>query len=185
MKVKVLICYPDGEEKIEEQELPEIAPEELQARKAERVADSKTALADYLASHPLIWTDGNQYSVTAEKQSLLTSQIALYQTATAAGQSYDLRWNSTGGECTSWTIEKLSALALAIGAYVQPLVSYQQAKELELLACETVEELDGVEVDYDTVHGAASGGEEETDSPTETPDEAESSETEGTDAART
>lgn len=80
---------------------------------------------------------------------------------------------------------------LAIGAYVQPLVSYQQAKELELLACETVEELDGAEVDYDTVHGAASGGEEETGAPTETPteietpDEAESSETEGTDAART
>lgn len=79
MKVKVLICYPDGEQKIEEQELPEIAPEELQARKAERVADSKTALADYLAAHPLTWTDGSQYSVTAEKQSLLTSQIALNQ----------------------------------------------------------------------------------------------------------
>ena len=115
---------------------------------AARVAASKTALADYLASHPLTWVDGNQYSVTAEKQSLLTSQIALYQTANAAGQSYDLRWNSTGGECTSWSIENLSALALAIGAYVQPLVSYQQAKELELLACKTVEELEAVEVDY-------------------------------------
>ena len=148
MKGTVLICYPDGRQELEEQELPDISVEELQARKAERVAASKTALADYLATHPLTWVDGNQYSVTAEKQSLLTAQIALYQTASAAGQAYDLRWNSTGGECTPWTIENLSALALAIGAYVQPLVSYQQAKELEILACQTIEELEGVVVDY-------------------------------------
>ena len=133
---------------------PGIVPEpvvDLDALKAERVAQSKAALAEHLESHPLTWTDGNQYSVTAEKQSLLTSQIALYQTAASAGQPYTLRWNTTGGVCTEWTISDLSALALAIGAYVQPLVSYQQAKEVEIRACETAAALSAIEVDYETL----------------------------------
>lgn len=129
----------------------EMAEPTLDENKAARIAQSKQGLADYLAAHPLTWTDGQSYSVTAEKQSLLTSQIALYQTAQSAGQPYTLRWNPTGGECTEWTIADLSALALAIGAYVQPLVSYQQAKEVEINACTTPEELAAVVVDYAAV----------------------------------
>lgn len=129
----------------------EMAKPTLAESKAARIAQSKQDLADYLAAHPLTWTDGQSYSVTAEKQSLLTSQIALYQTAQSAGQPYTLRWNPTGGECTEWTIADLSALALAIGAYVQPLVSYQQAKEVEINACTTPEELAAVVVDYAAV----------------------------------
>ena len=135
--------------------LPEL---DLLREKTARVAESKTALAEYLAAHPLMWSDGQQYSVTAEKQSLLTAQIALYQMAASAGQPYELHWNPTGGECTVWTIEELSALALAIGAYVQPLVSYQQAKEVEIMACETLEAVNAVEVDYDAVHSGEEVG---------------------------
>lgn len=135
----------------DELEADRAAAVDLDALKAERVVQSKTALAEYLEGHPLTWTDGNQYSVTAEKQSLLTSQIALYQTAAAAGQAYTLHWNTTGGVCTEWTISDLSALALAIGAYVQPLVSYQQAKEVAIRACETAEALAAIEVDYETL----------------------------------
>lgn len=127
---------------------PEI---DLDAIKEEKVAGTKADLKTYLAEHPLTWTDGNQYSVTEEKQSLLTSQLALYQTATAAGQPYTLRWNTTGGVCTEWTYENLVALALAIGAYVQPLVSYQQEKEVEIMACESVEAVDTVVIDYGTL----------------------------------
>lgn len=127
---------------------PEI---DLDAIKDEKVAETKSALKTYLEESPLTWTDGNQYNVTEEKQSLLTSQLALYQTATAAGQPYTLKWNTTGGVCTEWAYEDLAALALAIGAYVQPLVSYQQTKEVDIMNCETVEAVEAVVIDYGTL----------------------------------
>ena len=131
-----------------------IVPEpkiDLNTIKSEKVAKSKAALKTYLEENPLTWTDGNQYNVTEEKQGLLTSQLALYQTATTAGQPYTLKWNTTGGVCTEWAYEDLAALALAIGAYVQPLVSYQQTKEVEIMNCETAEDVEAVVIDYGTL----------------------------------
>lgn len=119
--------------------------------KTAKVIATKEDLEVFLVEHPLTWVDGNQYSVTAEKQSLLTSQLALYQTATVAGQPYELKWNATGQECVVWTYENLCALALAIDEYVQPLVSYQQRKESEIMGCETIEEVMAVVVDYNEV----------------------------------
>lgn len=127
------------------------ATADLASIKIAKVIESKEALEIHLIENPLTWVDGNKYNVTAEKQSLLTSQLALYQTAVAAGQPYELKWNTTGGECTVWEYENLVALALAIGQYVQPLVSYQQAKEVEIMACETVEEIDSIVVNYATM----------------------------------
>lgn len=71
----------------------------LTKAKQSKVAESKTALSTYLAAHPLQWTDGKYYSVTTEKQSLLTSNLALYQISAATGQTFKLTWNSTGDEC--------------------------------------------------------------------------------------
>ena len=127
------------------------ATADLDAIKAAKVVESKEDLEVYLIENPLTWIDGQSYTVTADKQSLLTSQLALYQTAMAAGQPYELKWNPTGGECSVWEYEDLVALALAIGQYVQPLVSYQQAKEVAIMACETVEELDAIVIDYATL----------------------------------
>lgn len=124
---------------------------DLASIKSAKVIESKEALEIYLIENPMTWVDGNQYNVTAEKQSLLTSQLALYQTAVAAGQPYELKWNTTGGKCTIWEYENLVALALAIGQYVQPLVSYQQTKEVEIMACKTVEEIDSIVVNYETM----------------------------------
>ena len=49
------------------------------------------------------------------------------------------------------TIEQITALALQIAAYVKPLVSYQQAKEIEIKDCTTVEAVLAVEVNYGNV----------------------------------
>lgn len=86
-----------------------------------------------------------------EKQSLLANEIATYQLATSAGQDYKLTWNTTGEECVEMTIEQITALALQIAAYVKPLVSYQQAKEIEIKNCATVEAVLAVEVNYGNV----------------------------------
>nr|DAG52553.1 MAG TPA: protein of unknown function DUF4376 [Caudoviricetes sp.] len=135
----------------------EIAVDETEVSKAleefkqSKIVESKTVLSEYLASHSLQWTDGKYYSVTSEKQALLTSNLALYQISTSAGQPFKLTWNSTGDECVEWTYEKLAALALAIGTYVKPFVSHQQELELAIKACATMEELDAIEINYDPV----------------------------------
>lgn len=121
---------------------------DLPVLKAERIAESKAALAEYLTSHPLTWQDGKQYSATAEKQSLLGNALAVYRLAIDAGQSATLSWNATGEECTQWEYDALCTLALAIAAYVKPLVSHQQAIEVAINAAQTVDEVCGVEISY-------------------------------------
>ena len=133
-------------------EIPEYDP--LPNLKSNRIAQSKTDLSTYLESHPLLWTDGEYYSITAEKQAQLTSKIMAATMAQTLSTDYHLTWNSTREVCKEWTLQDLSALAFAIDARVTALVTYQQTKEVEIRNATTQEELDAIEVDYDSV-GAA------------------------------
>lgn len=114
----------------------------------QRIADSKTDLAAWLAENPMTWTDGKKYAVTSEKQAQLTSALAVQQVAQSAGVERELRWNSTGDECTVWQYADLCALALAIAAYVEPRVSIQQAAEVDLRNAATAEEVLSVAWNY-------------------------------------
>lgn len=125
--------------------------EQLAARKAERIAESKARLSDYLLCHPMQWTDGQYYAITAEKQQQLTSKIMSATLAAKTGTPYSLTWNATGEECQAWTLENLTALAFAIDARVTSLVSYQQAREVEMRDASTLEALEAIPVDYDSV----------------------------------
>lgn len=113
-----------------------------------RIADSKADLAAWLSENPLTWTDGKKYAVTSEKQAQLTSALAVQQVAQSAGVERELRWNSTGDECTVWKYADLCALALAIAAYVEPRVSIQQAAEVDLRNAATAEEVLAVAWNY-------------------------------------
>lgn len=126
-------------------------PDTLSENKEARIAQSKTDLATYLESHPLQWTDGNYYSITAEKQAQLTSKIMAATMAQTMSQPYVLTWNSTGEVCKEWELAALSALAFAIDQRVTALVSYQQTQEVAMRNAETQEELDAIVVDYDSV----------------------------------
>lgn len=134
--------------------LTSVAPDpevELAEAKATRIQQSKADLEAYLETHPITWTDGKQYSITREKQQQLTSKILSATLAHQTSMPYELTWNATGAECAPWTLEELAALAFAIDGRVTALVSYQQAKEVAMQAAATLEELEGVKVDYDEV----------------------------------
>ena len=145
--------------KYEDEQIKEKTPSELRVEKTllqnknihlyqeQAIKESKQKLEEHLRTHPYTWTDGNQYSVTQEKQALLTSQLTLY----AMDPKINLHWNATGQECKTWSITSLTSLAKGISNYVNPLVTYQQRKELEILACETIDELNSVVVDYETL----------------------------------
>ena len=135
---------------------PGTMPEpDLEPIKAARISQSKTDLAAYLESHPLQWTDGEYYSITAEKQQQLTSKIMAATMAQTMSADYHLTWNSTGEVCREWTLQDLSALTFAIDARVTALVSYQQHQEVAMRDASTPEELDAIVVDYDSVEVTA------------------------------
>lgn len=123
----------------------------LEEAKDARIAASKSDLETYLAEHPLQWTDGEYYSITAEKQNQLTSKIMAATMAQTLSTDYTLTWNSTGEVCKEWTLQDLSALAFAIDARVTKLVSYQQTQEVAMRNAATMDELNAITVDYGSV----------------------------------
>lgn len=124
---------------------------DIEPIKQQKITQSKTDLATYLETHPLQWTDGEYYSITAEKQSQLTSKVMAATMAQTMSQPYTLTWNSTGEVCKEWELSGLSALAFAIDARVTALVSYQQTQEIAMRNAQTLEELEAIVVDYDSV----------------------------------
>lgn len=131
--------------------------EELQAifksNKERKIIESKQLLAEYLEHHPLISNCHNnieaQYSVTAEKQSLMANNYLTYTIAKQSGLDATLTWNATGQECEIWTEEEFVTLVLQISEYVKPLVALQQSYEVQINKCESQEELDAIEIAYD------------------------------------
>ena len=117
--------------------------------KQEKIEMSKQLLAEWLEDNPMLYTDGKYYSVTAEKQSLLNGNLASYERAKTVNVEYPLKWNSTGSECVSWNYTDLLALSLTIAGYVAPKVSKQQEIELQIKACETVDEINEIVINYD------------------------------------
>lgn len=151
--VRVGMIYNADTGKFKEPEVVPISPmpEDIEGAKAYKITESKDKLAEWLANHPMTYKDGKQYSVTAEKQSLLNGNLSSYERAQGASPSvkYPLRWNATGEECTEWEYEDLVGLSLAIAAYVAPKVAEQQAIEIAINACSTIEELDRVVISYE------------------------------------
>ena len=121
--------------------------------KAFKISQSKQALSDYLATHPISSSCHGgveaTYSIVSDKQQYLISMIAVAQMAQAAGVDYKPSWNATGEECTyDWTADELQQLAFEMETVVRPLVSKQQAIETEINACKTLAKIKAVEISY-------------------------------------
>lgn len=130
----------------------------LEQEKNAKITESKVGLAQFLAENPLLWIDGKRYSITEEKQTLLMSNIASYQIEIQFDPEAELTWNATGEACEQWSFEALCALSVSIAQYVRPLVSYQQKREIEIRKAMTLEELDGIDIDYSEVHAHGKTG---------------------------
>lgn len=128
---------------------PIVTEEQINEYKNKRIIESKTKLAEWLATHPMLFTDGKYYSVTEEKQALLNGNLASYERATELGVEYPLKWNATGSECESWNYNDLLLLSLSIAAYVAPKVAIQQSIEIAIKDCDTIEEIESIDINYD------------------------------------
>ena len=150
----------DGSVYVEPEVVEPVPPTEeelaamFEANKASKINESKMLLADYLERHPLVSACHGgveaTYTVTTEKQTLMASNYLTYTIAKESGiENPVLTWNAAGEECEVWTEEEYVTLVLQTAEYVKPLVALQQSYEVQINACETQEELDGIEIVYD------------------------------------
>lgn len=110
---------------------------------------NKLLFAEYLASHPLTWTDGKEYGVTMEDQSEISLNLSQYQIAVQAGiESPTLEWHARHEECQSWTLENLVALSMSISAAVYPMYRKMQQYKISIYRASSLEELEQVELNY-------------------------------------
>lgn len=123
---------------------PEPPPEpDIEAVKAAAIARTKSWVASELEK-PMIWTDGKSYTVTLEKQNLLSAQLGMYMINTQMGDETPLTWNANGEPCEPWTFEDLRSLANDISAHVAPVVAKQQYAEVEIKHAATMDEINAV-----------------------------------------
>ncbi len=125
----------------------------LESIKATQIAKSKDNLESYLAAHPITSSchggAEKQYTITKDKQALLTQEIAIAQMAVQAGVEYQPSWNATGESCTyDWTLTELQQLAFEAVAIVKPLVSHQQSMEAQINAASTKEDALAVSIEF-------------------------------------
>lgn len=152
---KITMLYPnyefviDKNGKLIDVKQTAISESELTDYKNSRITHSKDMLSEWLAIHPLLYKDGEYYSVTEEKQSLLNSNLANYERAVENGIEYLLKWNSTGNESVEWKYSDLLKLSLAISKYVSPKVLMQQSYETQIKNANTIEEIDNIVINYD------------------------------------
>ena len=123
----------------------------LKELKIDKIQNSKLVLENYLQNNPIKWTNNKLYSITLEKQQLLQIQLNLYTQAKANNLEYKLMWNASGEEAEEWQYEDLLNLSMEINKIVQPLVQYQQRKEIEIKNCEIVDELNQIIINYSTL----------------------------------
>ena len=110
---------------------------------------NKLLFAEYLASHPLTWTDGKEYGVTMEDQSEISLNLSQYQIAVQAGvESPTLEWHARHEECQPWTLENLVALSMSISAAVYPMYRQMQQYKISIYGASSLEELEQVKLDY-------------------------------------
>lgn len=130
-------------------------PVDLDALRAAKQEQNKQALADWLAAHPLTWTDGNVYGTTKDDQDEMALNYMQYQLAVSANQPAVLEWHTQKKSCHIFTLEEYTALSLAIAAYVYPYRRYQEQVKAAIYAAESEAEIGAIEIDYSSVVAAA------------------------------
>lgn len=132
-----------------------IADTDLSIVRKEKIDLSKRELKNFISSHPIVSTahggvEGT-YSVTEEKQTLMSNQYISYQAEKTMNPDAVLTWNETGKACEVWTEEEFLQLVIEIKHHIYPLVAHQQKIEEEINAAKTLDEINAIVIDYENV----------------------------------
>ena len=123
----------------------------LDQLRSARQEGNKAALASWLASHPLTWTDGKQYGVEEQDQNEMALNLMQYQAAQLAEQAAPLEWHAQKEACRPFELDEYLALSMAISTYVYPYRRYQESIKTAIYAATTAQEVRAIVIDYSSV----------------------------------
>lgn len=125
---------------------------DLDTIKHNKILESKSLLAKWLEDNPMKSSchRGTEkfYTITSEKQSMFTSKYTAHISLLTAGVPNDMTWNAAGEPCEVWTDEECLQFIAEMNAYITPVVSKQQHLEVLIGSCQSVEEVNAIEIDY-------------------------------------
>ena len=150
MSIKTIYNAATGEySQVVEDDEPVIEPETrtLEDVQSAHQAANCDALAVYLASHPITWTDGEKYGVTLDDQQLMLLNLSTYK----MGLTNELKWNSHTKKCRVFTEEEFGLLTAAIDAFVRPRVERCQDYKEQIFQAQTIQEVEAITFDFDDV----------------------------------
>ena len=84
---------------------------------------------------------GRRFTVTKEKQNLLSAQLGLFGLNSQAGIPMELSWNATGEVCEPWEFPALLELANVMAGYVEPMAQMQREAEVKIIHSKNEQEV--------------------------------------------
>lgn len=136
-----------SQEAVEDEPVIEPDPRTLEDVQSAHQAANCDALAVYLAAHPLLWTDGELYSVTEADQ----QRMLMYFSTYSMGLREKLEWNSHTKKCREFTTEEFMQLCAAINNFVATRVKKCQEYKEQIFAAQTIQEVEAITFDFENV----------------------------------
>ena len=122
----------------------------LEQAKELKQEENKKKFSEFLAAHPIVWTDEKEYGITLEDQSEISLNLTQYQLAVSTGTNVPtLEWHAKHEACQPWTLENLTSLSMAISAAVYPYYRKMQQYKILIYSATTVEELNNIQINYE------------------------------------
>lgn len=127
----------------------------LEGAKEAKIVESKLLLDTYFAEHPLVSKCHGgvekTYSITEYKQNMFNRKFSAHTALVAASIPDQMTWNASGEECENWTDAECIQFIAEMNAVITPLVSAQQKLEKQINACESVEDVEAIVIDYSKI----------------------------------
>ena len=122
----------------------------LDEYKDKRQIENKKALADFLKSNPLLWTDEYYYGVTEEDQNEMSLDLSTYQLKKALGDTeWKLQWHSIKSNCRDFTLEEFNSLLNAIIDFVYPYRQLEMEYKESIYSASSKEEVASINLVYE------------------------------------
>lgn len=136
--------------------------------------ENKMKFAQFLEEHPLTWTDGKTYGVSMEDQTEISLNLSKYQIQVEAAKTDSsitpvLQWHAIHEACVDWTLEEMTALTLAITAYVYPWFQLMNKYKEQIFNETDRKKVEKIELVYMTDEEKAEKEAEENKDETEAP----------------
>lgn len=159
-RFKYIYSYEERDGKIYEHRELDKSEEVISELKNRMVKKTRDDLAIYLEENPLVSSCKGveeTYTVTLEKQELLTSAIVDFLLEAlpliSQGTSIDeidipIRWNAKGKTSEEWTYKEICQLKKEMKEHVAPAVEYQRVLEEKIMKAEGQDVIHNMDLFY-------------------------------------